>query len=191
MRRILVFIISALLASCFDANGQNLLERLGQRAKNAVENKLGEKVEQAVNDVLDGKIGKNEKKDKADKPSADPVSQEAVAMPDAKVPAQPKKQVETSYAKTDFVPGDEIFFDDLVEGEKVGEFPSHWDFVSGEECEIITLNGEQVIKLSGWYSIISPLMKEADYLPIEDTVTLMNGKIKSFMSKTDKNLIIL
>ena len=41
MRRILFFIISALLASCFDANGQNLLERLGQRAKNAVENKLG------------------------------------------------------------------------------------------------------------------------------------------------------
>lgn len=170
MRRILVFIISALLASCYAANGQNLLEQLGQRAKNAVENKLGEKVEQGVNDVLDGKIGKKKKKDKADKQTADPVSQDAVAMPDAKVPAQPKKQVETSYAKTDYVPGDEIFFDDPVEGEKVGEFPSHWDFVSGEECEIITLNGEQVIKLSGWYSIISPLMKEADYLPEDFTI---------------------
>ena len=32
MRRILVFIISALLASCFAANGQSLLEQLGQRA---------------------------------------------------------------------------------------------------------------------------------------------------------------
>ena len=67
MRRILVFIISALLASCFDANGQNFLERLGQRAKNAAENKLGEKVEQAVNDVLDGNIGTNKKKETADK----------------------------------------------------------------------------------------------------------------------------
>ncbi len=173
MRRILVFIIFALLASCFDANGQNLLKRLGQRAKNAVENKLGEKVEQGVNDVLDGKIGKKEKEEKeeeADKQTADTVSQEAVAMPDAKVPAQPKKQVEASYAKTDYVPGDEIFFDDPVEGEKLGEFPSRWDFVSGEECEIITLNGEQVIKLSGWYSIISPLMKEADYLPEDFTI---------------------
>ena len=170
MRRILVFIISALLASCYAANGQNLLERLGQRAKNAVENKLGEKVEQGVNDALDGKIGTKKKKEKADKQTADPVSQDSVAMPDAKVPAQPKKQVETSYAKTDFVPGDEIFFDDPVEDEKVGEFPSHWDFVSGEECEIITLNGEQVIKLSGWYSIISPLMKEADYLPEDFTI---------------------
>ena len=57
-----------------------------------------------------------------------------------------------------------------VEGEKLGEFPSRWDLVSGEECEIITLNGEQVIKLSGWYSIISPLMKEADYLPEDFTI---------------------
>lgn len=170
MKRIFAISIVALLASCFAANGQNLLERLGQRAKNAVENKLGEKVEQGVNDALDGKIGKKKKKEKADKQTADPVSQDSVAMPDAKVPAQPKKQVETSYAKTDFVPGDEIFFDDPVEGEKVGEFPSHWDFVSGEECEIITLNGEQVIKLSGWYSIISPLMKEADYLPEDFTI---------------------
>ncbi len=190
MRRILVFIISALLVSCFDANGQSLLKRLGQRAKDAVENKLGEKVEQGVNDALDGKNGKKKKKKKAD-----PVSQDAVAAstwtceecgktgnagkfceecgakkPGAEAPAQPKKQVETSYAKTDFVPGDEIFFDDPVEGEKVGEFPSRWDFVSGEECEIITLNGEQVIKLSGWYSIISPLMKEADYLPEDFTI---------------------
>ena len=74
MRRILVFIISALLASCYAANGQNLLDRLGQRAKNAVENKLGEKVEQGVNDVLDGKIGK--KKDNKDKKADIPAEQQ-------------------------------------------------------------------------------------------------------------------
>ncbi len=167
MKRIIVIMIVSLLASCFAANGQSMLERLGQRAKNAVENKIGEKVEQGVNDVLDGK---KKKKDKADKQTADPVSQDAVAMPDAKVPAQPKKQVETSYAKTDFVPGDEIFFDDPVEGERLGEFPSHWDFLSGEECEIMTLDGVQAIKLSGWCSVITPLMKEKDYLPEEFTI---------------------
>ena len=40
---------------------------------------------------------------------------------------------ETNYAKSDFVPGDEIIFDDPVEKEKLGEFPSHWDFLAGEE----------------------------------------------------------
>lgn len=79
-------------------------------------------------------------------------------------------QTQTTYAKSDFVPGDEIIFEDLVESEKVGEFPSHWDFLSGEECEIVTLNEEQVIKLSGWYTEIAPLMKNADYLPEQFTI---------------------
>ncbi len=203
MRRILVFIISALLASCYAANAQSFVDRIKDRAKDAVEENIGNKVEKGVNDILDGNFGKKkDKKEKPEKKKADiPAEQqaqeagEAVAAstwtceecgktgnagkfceecgakkPGAEAPAQPKKQVETSYAKTDYVPGDEIFFDDPVEGEKVGEFPSHWDFVSGEECEIITLNGEQVIKLSGWYSIISPLMKEADYLPEDFTI---------------------
>ena len=77
---------------------------------------------------------------------------------------------ETNYAKSDFVPGDEIIFDDPVENEKLGEFPSHWDFLGGEGCEIITLNGEQVIKLSGWHTEIAPLMKNADYLPDQFTI---------------------
>ena len=78
--------------------------------------------------------------------------------------------MQTGYAKSDFVPGDEIFFDDPVEGEQLGEFPSHWDFLSGEECEIMTLDGVQAIKLSGWCSEITPLMKEKDYLPEEFTI---------------------
>lgn len=39
---------------------------------------------------------------------------------------------ETNYPRCDFVPGDEIFFDGPVEKEKVCEFPSLWDYLSGE-----------------------------------------------------------
>ena len=77
---------------------------------------------------------------------------------------------ETNYSKSDFVPGDEIIFDDPVEKEKLGEFPSHWDILSGEECEIVNHKGTQAIKLSGWYTEIVPLMKQADYLPEEFTI---------------------
>ncbi len=93
---------------------------------------------------------------------------EATTAPAAK--ATPTPKAETSYTKSDFVPGDEIFFDDPVENEKVGEYPSHWDFVGGEECEIITLNGQQVIKVQGWHTAITPLMKEANYLPEDFTI---------------------
>ena len=172
MRRILVFIISALLASCYVANGQNLLERLGQRAKNAVENKLGEKVEQGVNDVLDGKIGKKKKKDKADKQTADPVSQDVVAMPDAKVPAQPKKQVETSYAKTDFVPGDEIFFEDTFENEQLGEFPLRWDLLDGY-VETASLEGRKVLAFTdNGLGQVMPLMKDNKWNWLPEIFTL-------------------
>ena len=204
MRRILVFIISALLASCFAANGQNLLERLGQRAKNAVENKLGEKVEQGVNDALDGKIGKKkDKKEKPEKKKADiPAEQqaqeagEAVAAstwtceecgktgnagkfceecgakkPGAEAPAKPKKQTESAYAKSDFVPGDEIIFDDDFSNEMLGEFPSRWDLLGGY-AEVGSLEGRKVISFTDdGYGEVQPLMKDQKHF-LPDVFTL-------------------
>ena len=41
------------------------------------------------------------------------------------------KAQESNYAKTDFVPGDEIIFDDNFEHEKLGEFPLRWDLLDG------------------------------------------------------------
>ncbi len=70
-----------------------------------------------------------------------------------------KKTTTTEYAKCDFVPGDEVFFDDPVEGEQVGEFPSKWDMISGSS-EIAVLNGEQVITIVEPTRIL-PLMKDA------------------------------
>ena len=206
MKRIFAISIVALLASCYAANGQNLLERLGQRAKNAVENKLGEKVEQGVNDALDGKIGK--KKDKNEKPEkkkADiPAEQqaqeagEAVAASTwtceecgktgntgnfcddcgAKKPSgeaapapKPKKQVETAYAKSDFVPGDEIFFEDTFENEQLGEFPSQWDLMSGY-AEVGSVDGRKVIAFTDdGFAEIQPLMNDQQHF-LPDVFTL-------------------
>ena len=36
-----------------------------------------------------------------------------------------------AYAKSDFVAGDEIIFEDDQSGEKMGEFPSMWDLLGG------------------------------------------------------------
>ena len=47
---------AALLALiCGTASAQGILGRLGERAKQAVENNLGNKVEKGLNDLLDGK----------------------------------------------------------------------------------------------------------------------------------------
>ena len=61
MKKIILF-AAALMFIGGTASAQGLLDRLGDRAKNAMENNIGNKVEKGVNDILDGKLGK--KKDK-------------------------------------------------------------------------------------------------------------------------------
>ena len=204
MRRILVFIISALLASCYAANAQSFLDRLKDRAKDAVEENIGNKVEKGVNDLLDGNFGK--KKDKTEKPEkkkADiPAEQqaqeagEAVAAstwtceecgktgnagkfceecgakkPGAEAPAKPKKQTESAYAKSDFVPGDEIIFDDDFSNERLGEFPSRWDLLGGY-AEVGSLEGRKVISFTDdGYGEVQPLMKDQKHF-LPDVFTL-------------------
>jgi len=158
MMKKLIVILSVLFLASSVASGQSILQKMAEKAKNAAENKIGEKVEKGVNDILGGK--------KNDSTDGEEGKKETPATPQE----NEKSKAQVGYAKSDFVPGDEIFFEDLVEGEQVGEFPSHWDFLGGEECEIMTLNDIQVIKLSGWYSEIAPLMKEPDYLPEEFTI---------------------
>lgn len=61
------------------------------------------------------------------------------------------------------MPGDEVFFDDPVEGEQLGEFPSKWDLRNGN-AEVAKLNGEQVISITEGGTEITPLMKTNSYL---------------------------
>ncbi len=78
---------------------------------------------------------------------------------------QKGQSLEMTYAKSDFVAGDEIIFEDLLTGEQLGEFPSKWDLISGV-VEIAKLNGENTINFVEDDSRINPLMEEAkNYLP--------------------------
>ena len=81
----------------------------------------------------------------------------------AAAPANAAVALEMAYAKSDFVPGDEIFFEDLLIGEKLGEFPSMWDLRMGN-AEVASVGGENAIHLET-ETLIIPLMKEKNYLP--------------------------
>ena len=75
------------------------------------------------------------------------------------------------YSKYDFVAGDVILFEDLLENEENGEFPSKWDLYEGN-VENAEFNGETVIHFSD-NAVISPLInKPGDYLPEKFTVEL-------------------
>jgi len=78
---------------------------------------------------------------------------------------------ELNWSKYDFVPGDKVIFEDNLEGEENGEFPSRWDLQRGN-VEVAEFGGENVIMFRDGAPAIVPYFKEAkgDYLPDVFTV---------------------
>ncbi len=135
------------------ASAQGLLGRLGERAKQAVENNIGNKIEQGINNALDGK-----KKDKKSRKATEAENGPAVG--------EENPQAATS---TDFKRGEVILFEDDFTAETVGEFPSKWDLLDGG-AEIKTLGGIKAVEITN-NGVITPLIKEQGaYLPEEFTI---------------------
>jgi outer membrane protein OmpA-like peptidoglycan-associated protein len=149
------------------ADAQGFLKRLKDRALNSAENAISNKVDNkvyeetndAMDDVLDGK------KSKKSKSNDDADEEEAVA--DAEAPAAKKKTAQGEEVKSDFVPGTVVIFEDNLQGEQMGEFPSKWDLIENN-AEVAKMNGKMAIKFEhGSNTHITPLIKDGNkkYLP--------------------------
>ena len=170
-RLVMMVLVLVAVGGTTEVNAQSFLKKLGKKvenaAKNAIERNAERKTEEAVDKVFEGDFGKGKKdKDKQNNNgnnNADAVYDNG----DATAQTQPQKgqSLEMSYAKSDFVPGDEIFFEDNQANEQLGEFPSQWDLISGT-IEIAKLNGENTICFTSHGASIAPLMKDMEnYLP--------------------------
>ena len=170
----LVMILLALVAAggATEVSAQNWLKKLGKTvenaAKNAIERNAERKTEEAVDKVFEGDFGKG-KKDKDKQNNNGNNNADAQGYDNGNATAQSGQQrgqsLEMTYAKSDFVPGDEIFFEDNQANEQLGEFPSQWDLISGT-IEIAKLNGENTICFTSHGASIAPLMKDMEnYLP--------------------------
>ena len=178
MRRFVLIALLLLMGGVTEVEAQSFLKQLGKTVENAakrkVQQKAEEKTEKAVEDIMDGNILKGKKdKDKAAEVEAEveetaPTEEAPKADAVAKNEKQKPQSLEMTYAKSDFVPGDEIIFEDLLVGEKLGEFPSMWDLKEGN-AEIVNVGGENAIHM-GEETLIMPYMKEKDYLPEEFTI---------------------
>jgi OOP family OmpA-OmpF porin len=76
-----------------------------------------------------------------------------------------------AWNKYDFVPGENIIFEDNLLGEENGEFPSRWDLVRGT-VENAEFGGNSIIMFRGGSPMIVPYLKnpKIDYLPDVFTV---------------------
>ena len=149
------------------ADAQGFLKRLKDRALNSAENAISNKVDSkiyeetndAMDDALDGKKSKKSKKSSSDD------EEEAVAEDEA--PAAKKKTAQGEEVKSDFVPGTVVIFEDNLQGEQLGEFPSKWDLIENN-AEVAKMNGKMAIKFEhGSNTEIMPLIKDGNkkYLP--------------------------
>jgi len=171
MKKAILFISGLLLATCAQVSAQSWLEKMGNRAKEKViekvEQRIEDKTDEATDNVLDKseetvkkaskKNGKKQTSDQSDKNENE----------DTKIANTSKTDV--SYTKYDFVPGNEVIFEDDLKGEKKGEFPGKWDLVEGN-AEIAQINGENTLAIVG-YTYITPLFKDKSFkLPDEFTL---------------------
>jgi len=152
MKRIILFLIVGLFIQAPNTVQSQILGKLKK--------KVEKKVEKKVDEVLEEEKEEPQPKDEQTKEK----DQKSEKTTDALV-AKP-------WSKYDFVPGETIIFNDFLEGEQNGEFPSQCDLIDGY-VENALFEDENVIRFpvesSG--ATIKPLMKkEGDYLPEKFTI---------------------
>ena len=155
MKKMFVLLTMSILFVSVNSYSQGILGKIKDKAKQRAD----AKVDNAIDKGLD-------KAEEAANNDAGKNNQASDNKDNNGNTSTTSKEDLVSYGKYDFVPGDKIIFEDHVEKESPGEFPSKWNLQAGK-IEIATLNGEQVIAfLEGNYAAISPLMeKPGDYLP--------------------------
>ena len=169
-RLVMLLMMLVAMGGTAEVSAQGFLKKLGKKveevAKRKIEQKVERTAEKTMDAVLEGDLPTSDNNDD-DSRGNNNIADDSYDNGDATAQVQPQKgqSLEMTYAKSDFVAGDEIIFEDLLTGEQLGEFPSKWDLMSGV-VEIAKLNGENTINFVEDDSRINPLMEDPkNYLP--------------------------
>jgi len=144
----------------------------GDHVNNNVSNGINNSLDKAENGIkgLFKKKNKSPKTDttKASTGSASGATAATAAAGDAAGSAPVSLKTYNNY---DFVPGDQIIFDDNFADDADGEFPAHWSLEKGQAV-VNKVGGVQAFCLTeGNYATVAPRMKTPDnYLPGNFTI---------------------
>lgn len=152
MKKIILLVVA--FSSIITVNAQ-ILKRLGDRAKNKMEQKAGDKVDKSIDDAVEGK--KKEKEESASNQSDESRSSDETSASGSSKEDIKSTEPETlkAYSKYDFVQGDKVFAYEDFSNAEVGDFPERWN--TNGTAEIVTLNS----KPGKWLKI----NKEAVFFP--------------------------
>lgn len=166
MKKLLILMCGLWLTTPMNAQFLNrLIDAAKKSAEDAIEQQVNKKVEEGIDKAFNPEVPEKEQQEQQQQEEAEPQQQAVQRQSQAQAPTPAStKTLESAYAKSDFVPGDEIMFEDDLVGEQMGEFPSKWDLLEGN-AEIASVNGKTVISLTDISTEIMPLMKnQKNYL---------------------------
>lgn len=162
MKNKLLAILFVLSVFSLTANAQ-FLKKLGDKIKDKTNQRVDQKTDQTIDKGLDKTEDAAKKKDttvNTSKKDDQTGNQDVSTNTDS--PAAPTLKVYQNY---DFVPGDKILFEDHFIDDQDGEFPAHWELVSGQAVLNKANGGEEAFFLTeGNYARVKPRMKTEMYL---------------------------
>ena len=159
MKKLIVCLLLGLfIYSPVPAEAQ-ILKKIGKKIERRADRKVDKTIDKGLDEVEDEIDGKNKEKSPNDQKNDKNVQNQRTT----------DNAVLKPYSKYDFVPGDVILFEDLLENEENGEFPSKWDIYAGN-VENASFNGENVINYQENAAIVPLIDKKGDYLPEKFTI---------------------
>ena len=176
IRTIFTIIIAVFLLSTLDANCQvkiNLKKKVNREANKRANEKTEKGVKKGFDVLEEGIKGLFKKEDTTaqqqqagNRGAVAGQGHDAASQPGAQGAATSEEALTLNWSKYDFVPGDKIIFEDNLEHEQNGEFPSRWDLVKGT-IENARLGNDNIIMFRGGSPMIIPYLKnpDMDYLP--------------------------
>jgi len=146
--RILQFLFLAILLSANNPSHAQLFKKLKDKVNQALDRKTDNVVDNTVNNALD----KNNNNTNTSSPNSSGSGSGIKA-----------------FKNYDFVPGDKIIFEDHLDTDEEGEFPSHWHLIQGQST-MNTYSNHKSILLTGRDTRIIPAIKTKSYLTDSFTV---------------------
>lgn len=174
MKTALLFLFVLFAGSSINAQIKvDVVNKVNQQTNERANNRTDQAIDKGLDKLEDG-IGKlfgkkkkkntNQQTEEQSQSGNDPSGADGT---ETKQSDTAQEQPKVQWAKYDFVPGDEVIFEDSPGmDEENGEFPSRWDLVKGQ-IEIAKVDGENVMMFIGGQASIVPYLKNAkeDYLP--------------------------
>ena len=163
MMKKLIFMLIVAFACAGTADAQGWLKKLGKvaedAAKRTVESNVDRKTSQAVDDAMNPDADRKSSKKSSSSDGDASYDEEEV---------EPQEENAT-YEQTDFVPGAVAFFEDNLQNEQMGEFPSKWDLIEGS-TDVAIMKGKKCIHFEPGTRIEPLMTNQQSYIP--DVFTL-------------------